>query len=71
MENIGHEKELRTRFIMNAQDIKVCDINKFTIPVIIDFWLKEEQLPAFYVAYKEVPLILLTNLEVYEFFETA
>ena len=52
---------------MNAQDIKVCDINKFTIPVIIDFWLKEEQLPAFYVAYKEVPLILLTNLEVYEF----
>lgn len=60
-------KNLGLRFIMNAQDIKVCDINKFTIPVIIDFWLKEEQLPAFYVAYKEVPLILLTNLEVYEF----
>ena len=52
---------------MIAQDIKVCDFNKFTIPVIIDFWLKEEQLPAFYVAYKEVPLNLLTNLEVYEF----
>lgn len=60
-------KNLGLRFIMNAQDIKVCDVNKYTIPVIVDFWLKEERLHDFYEAYKDVPLILVTNLEVYEF----
>ena len=59
-------KNLGLRFIMNAQDIKVCDINKFTIPVIIDFWLKEEQLPAFLCGLQRSSnLILLTNLRRY------
>lgn len=55
------------RFIMTASSHKNCDINKYTIPVIIDFWLNKEDLPNFYNAYKDVPIILLTNLEVYNF----
>ena len=55
------------RFIMSAQTCNVCDVNKYTIPVIIDFWLSKKDLSAFYKAYHKVRLILLTNLEVYNF----
>ncbi len=54
-------------FVMMAVPKGACLLDKNTIPVIIDFWLKEEDLPAFYKAYKHCPLVLLTNAEVYEF----
>ena len=54
-------------FVMTAVPKGACLLNKNTIPVIIDFWLKEEDLTAFYDAYKHSPLVLLTNAEVYEF----
>lgn len=41
-------------------------LNKNCIPVIIDFWLKKDDLPKFYNSYKNVPLILVTNYEVLE-----
>ena len=60
------QKDLHIDFIMTASTKKLCRINKNTIPVIIDFWLKEEELDSFFEAYKNVPLMLLTNREVYE-----
>lgn len=60
------QKSLGLRFVMEASTKKLCDINNNTIPVIIDFWLDETQLSAFFEAYSHVPLILVTNKEVYE-----
>lgn len=59
------KRNLRLDFEMCAVTRKMCKFNKNTIPVIIDFWLKEEEIPAFISAYKHCPLILLTNREVY------
>lgn len=59
-------KSLHLDFVMTASTKKLCRINKNTIPVIIDFWLKESEINSFIDAYKNVPLLLLTNLEVYE-----
>lgn len=39
--------------------------NHNTIPVVIDFWLKDEQIPSFYKVIKKVPLLLVTSREVY------
>lgn len=61
------KKTLGLRFIMGATTKEQCDVNRFTIPVIIDFWLKEKDLKGFYKVYKESPLTLVTNLEVYNF----
>lgn len=58
-------KKLRLRFIMTAKLKKECVINKNTIPVIIDYWLKDEDIPSFVNVYKYCPLILVTNAEVY------
>lgn len=52
-------------FVMRAETYPMCQINKRIIPVIIDFWLKEEQFNAFYNAYKDCKLILITSAEVY------
>jgi len=41
-------------------------LTKSIIPVIIDFWLKDDELDAFYQKFKNVPLILCTNREVYD-----
>ena len=41
-------------------------LTKSVIPVIIDFWLKDNELEAFFQKFKNVPLILCTNREVYE-----
>ena len=60
------KKDLHIDFIMEASTKKLCRITKNTIPVIIDFWLWEEEIPRFFEAYKNVPLLLLTNFEVYE-----
>lgn len=63
-------KTLGIRFIMAATTTDICDVNRFTLPVIIDFWLQEKELPAFYDVYKDSPLILVTNLEVYNFLKS-
>lgn len=60
------QKDLHLDFIMTASTKRICRVNKNTIPVIIDFWLKDNELDEFINAYKDVPLLLLTNLEVYE-----
>lgn len=60
-------KTLTLRFIMTAEAKCTCFVDKNTIPVIIDFWLKEENLESFYKVYKDVKLVLVTNREVYEY----
>ena len=58
---------LGLRFVMTATAEERCHNNRNSIPVIIDFWLKEEELPGFYQAYRHVPLMLITSREVYDF----
>ncbi len=57
---------LGLRYIMTATTEEECWYNRNSIPVIIDFWLEEKDLPAFYKAFRHVPLILVTSREVYE-----
>lgn len=59
------------RFIMKASTQKTCFVNSHTIPVIIDFWLEEQDLQYFYKAYQCCPLILVTNREVYDFLKKS
>ena len=59
--------DLHLLYIMRAGKSQTCRLNSNTIPVLIDFWLKDEDLPAFYDAYRYVPLILVTNMEVYQY----
>ena len=59
--------KLSLMYVMTAETRPTCFVNKNTIPVIIDYWLKESELDDFYLAYKDVPLVLVTNLEVYRF----
>ncbi len=40
------------------------------IPVIIDFFLTEEQIPAFFRSYQKSPLVLMTSREAYEYILT-
>lgn len=54
-------------FIMTVGVDKKCRLTKNTIPVIIDFWLKDEQLILFYENFKHCPLVLITSAEVYQF----
>lgn len=61
---------LGLRFDMDARNSNACIINKYTIPVIIDFWLGKDDLPDFYRAYKKCPLVLITSAEVYEFLKS-
>lgn len=55
------------RFIMTATTEEQCWYNRNSVPVLIDFWLEEKDLPAFYHAFRNVPLLLVTSREVYEF----
>lgn len=59
--------DLKLRFVMQAKENKLCILDGNTIPVIIDFWLEEKDLSAFYSAYKHCPLVLVTSAEVVEF----
>ena len=54
-------------FVMKANTQKSCRLTKNTIPVIIDFWLAENQLKSFYENFKHCPLVLITSAEVYQF----
>lgn len=54
-------------FVMGAKTQKSCRLTKNTIPVIIDFWLAENQLKSFYDNFKHCPLVLITSAEVYQF----
>lgn len=60
------KKSLKLDFIMCAQLYKKCEYNKNTIPVIIDYWLDDKEIPAFTEVFKNCPLVLLTNKEVYD-----
>lgn len=64
---IRKKKQLRLCFIMTASTKPLCVLDKNTIPVIIDFWLTKEQLPHFYKAYRQCPLILITSAEIVSF----
>ena len=57
-------------FVMRADVFKEPWLNKSTIPVIIDFWLNDSELPSFYEAYKDCPLVLITSAEVVEYLKT-
>lgn len=54
-------------FVMKANIQKSCRLTKNTIPLIIDFWLAENQLKSFYDNFKYCPLVLITSAEVYQF----
>ncbi len=58
---------LGLRYIMTATAKEECWYNRNSIPVIIDFWMEEKDLPAFYKAFRHVPLMLVTSREVYEY----
>lgn len=60
------KKKLTLLFAMQAKTIPDCLYDKNTIVVIIDFWLSKNELGAFYQVYKNCPLLLITNYEVYE-----
>lgn len=64
---VRKKEELCLFFVMTASIRSLCILDKNIIPVIIDFWLTTEDLPAFYKAYKECPLILITSAEVFSF----
>lgn len=59
--------DLKLRFVMQAKVEKQCVLDCNTIPVIIDFWLEDQDLAAFYEAYKHCPLVLVTSAEVVEY----
>ena len=68
--SIISSKELSLFFVMRADVFKEPWLNKSTIPVIIDFWLNDSELPSFYEAYKDCPLVLITSAEVVEYLKT-
>ena len=54
-------------FVMDARTLKSCRLTKNTVPVIIDFWLAENQLNLFYENFKYCPVVLISSAEVYQF----
>lgn len=58
---------LGLRFVMTAETGDRCWYNRNSIPIIIDFWLEENDLPDFYRAHRHVPLMLVTSREIYDF----
>lgn len=64
---VRKKRNLYLNFIMTASTKTLCILDKNTIPIIIDFWLTENDLPKFYKAYKHCPLILITSAEVFSF----
>lgn len=61
------KRDLKLRFVMQARAKRQCILDCNTIPVIIDFWLEEDDLEGFNTAYKHCPLILVTSAEIVEF----
>ncbi len=57
---------LSLHFVMTAETSESVFVDKNTIPVIIDFWLEDDQLDDFFETYKNCPLVIVTNREVYE-----
>lgn len=64
---IRKRNDLTLFFVMTASTKPSCLLNKNVIPVIIDFWLTEEDLHKFYKTYSQCPLILITSAEVFQF----
>lgn len=65
--SLKKSQDLSLFFVMKADVKKEPWLNRSTIPVIIDFWLSESDLPSFYDAYKDCPLVLVTSAEIVEF----
>jgi len=61
------KSDLQLRFIMQAEITPHCYLTRNTIPVIIDFWIEDNQLEAFYKTYESCPLVLITSAEVFEY----
>lgn len=64
---LSSSERLSLIFVMKAGVEEEPWLNKSTIPVIIDFWLSEGELSAFYKAYKDCPLVLVTSAEIVDF----
>lgn len=64
---IKYNTDIQLYFDMTAETKSRCILDKNTIPVIIDFWLTKEQLPAFYNTYKHCPVVIVTSAEVFAF----
>lgn len=60
------KRDIELMFVMNARIDKSCRHGKNSIPVIIDYWLDDCDISEFFEAYKFVPLMLITNREVYD-----
>lgn len=54
------------RFVMTGSIDNVAFINKNIIPIIIDFWLPDDDIPLFLKLYAQCPLMLVTSREVFE-----
>jgi hypothetical protein len=66
--NCTRSKEiLSLQFVMTVSTDRNCELNRSVIPIIIDFWLTEKNLPTFYQNYKNVPFLLISSAEVYKF----
>lgn len=61
------KKDFGLRFIMTARPYKSIFVTPNTIPVVIDFWLEEKDLPGFYECYKECPVVLISSMDVFTF----
>jgi hypothetical protein len=64
--SLPKSRNLKLKFVMQADAMFHFAIDKNTIPVIIDYWLDETQLSSFFEAYKQCPLVLVTSAEVFE-----
>lgn len=60
-------RNVKLRYVMTGGTQKKCIFDCNTIPVIIDFWLKDSELDQFYDVYRHCPLVLITSAEVYDF----
>lgn len=67
LNSLKPRRSLSLRFIMKAESHETIFVDKNTVPVIIDFWLNKSDLPFFYYAYRKTTLVLISNLEVYDY----
>jgi hypothetical protein len=61
-----NKNTLALYFVMKVELKPNARLNKSRVPVVIDFWLKENELSLFYKLYKKCPLIIITSKEVFD-----
>lgn len=64
--HITRHSDIGLQYVMAANIEPKCDNSPNIIPVIIDFWLDDSLIKAFIQSYRNVPLMLVTNREVYD-----